>query len=251
MTEVPDLTRSPPQVGAEFDSYGQGYAAGMENPMKQLLGDSAEDFVAVKLRWLLRACPVLRSADASYRVLDYGCGTGTLLRLMRQAGLRVTLAGCDISHQMLEEAARCWPASLPKPVLHVQEAGAEAPFPLEKFDLVIISAVLHHVAPSDRPSVYAAVRRLLRAEGRVVVFEHNPLNPVTRYVVARTPIDRNAILLRASETQRALHMARFSDIRTKYLMFFPPRLKPLAACEAALGWLPLGAQYATTAFRRG
>ena len=101
-----------------------------------------------------------------------------------------------------------------------------------------------------RPDVYAALHRALRPEGSVVVFEHNPLNPVTRYVVAHTPIDRNAILLQAGETRNGLGGAGFSDVRTRYLMFFPPRLAPLAACEPALGWLPLGAQYAVTALRR-
>ena len=42
-----------------------------------------------------------------------------------------------------------------------------------------------------------------------MVFEHNPLNPVTRFVVARTPIDPNAILLRAAEVMRGLSGAGF------------------------------------------
>jgi hypothetical protein len=91
--------------------------------------------------------------------------------------------------------------------------------------------------------------RWSRAKGRVVVFEHNPLDPVTRFVVACTPIDRDAILLHADEARRGLRAARFADIRTDYLMFLPPRLKHLAMLEAALGWLPLGAQYAVTARR--
>jgi SAM-dependent methyltransferase len=240
---------SPTGAVAEFDSYAHGYAAGMDNPTKRLLGDSADDFIAVKLRWLLWSFPALRSADASFRVLDYGCGTGTLLRLMRQAGLGATLAGCDVSREMLDEAARSWPADLAAPELHAQD-GAEAAFPQGTFDLVIISAVLHHVAPEDRPNIYAVLHRALRSAGSVAVFEHNPLNPVTRYVVAHTPIDQNAILLRAGEVRNGLGEAGFSDIQTRYLMFFPPRFAPLTACEPALGWLPLGAQYAVTALRR-
>jgi SAM-dependent methyltransferase len=248
MPDLLDIPNAPERGTAEFDSYAQGYAAGMDNPTKRLLGDSADDFVAVKLRWLLRACPALRSTDSSFRVLDYGCGTGTLLRLMRQAGLSAALAGCDISGEMLEEAARCWPEDLPRPELRVQE-GAAAPFAAGDFDLVIISAVLHHVPPADRAAVYAALHGVVRPAGRVVIFEHNPLNPATRFVVAHTPIDRNAILLHASEARRGLQAARFADIRTDYLMFAPPRLTRLAALEAALGWLPLGAQYAVTARR--
>ena len=248
MSEVLEMSPSLGHGNAEFDSYAQGYAAGMDNPAKRLLGDSADDFIAVKLRWLLRTFPFLRSAGPSFRVLDYGCGTGTLLRLMREAGLQVGLAGCDISGQMLEEGARCWPANLTRPEL-LRQDGAAVPFGDSKFDLVIISAVLHHVPLVDRAGVFAALHRSLRPQGKVVVFEHNPLNPVTRYVVAHTPIDQNAILLRARETEEQFRAAQFENVRTRYLMFFPPRLKSLVACEAALGWLPLGAQYATTASR--
>ena len=232
----------------EFDSYASGYSAGMDNPMKQLLGENAEDFIQVKLRWLLRAFPILHSADASYRVLDYGCGTGTLLRVMRNAGVQVTLTGCDISRGMLEEGDRRWPVELRRAELREQQ-GAEAPFPDAHFDLAIISAVLHHVPVAERPSVYAALRRVVCPSGSLVVFEHNPWNPVTRYVVAHTTIDSNAILLRPQETRAGLQVAGFTNVRTSYLMFLPPRLRRLAACEDMLGWLPMGAQYATTACR--
>jgi hypothetical protein len=81
------------------------------------------------------------------------------------------------------------------------------------------------------------------------VFEHNPLNPVTRYVVAHTPIDRYAILLRANEVTGALNRMDFAEVRTNYLMFLPPRLQSMAGVEHSLRWLPLGAQYAVTARR--
>jgi SAM-dependent methyltransferase len=231
---------------AEFDSYAGEYAAGMDNSVKALLGESADEFVAIKLRWLLRNFPELRQHDESFRVLDYGCGIGTLLRLMAQERLSLTLSGCDISVGMLEEAIRQWPASLPKPTFH-QQTGALVPIPAASCDLVVISAVLHHVMPAQRSAVYSELRRLLRSGGHLVVFEHNPLNPVTRYVVAHTPIDRNAVLLRAGEVGSALRGAGFSAVRTGYLMFLPPRLQALAAVERGLGWLPLGAQYAVTA----
>ena len=134
---------------------------------------------------------------------------------MREAGLHAGLSGCDISGQMLEEGARCWPANLARPELLLQDSAA-VPFGDGKFDLVIISAVLHHVPPADRSDVFSALHRSLRPEGKLVVFEHNPLNPVTRYVVAHTPIDQNAILLRARETQERLRWAQFQNVRTKY-----------------------------------
>jgi SAM-dependent methyltransferase len=133
--------------------------------------------------------------------------------------------------------------------LHVQD-GSLTPLTTGSVDLVIISAVLHHVAPEDRLGVYAELQRVLRPGGRLVVFEHNPLNPVTRYVVSHTPIDQNAILLRAREVSQALRSLEFNEPQTNYLMFVPPRLGALAGIERVLHWLPLGAQYAVAATRR-
>jgi SAM-dependent methyltransferase len=233
----------------EFDAYAADYGAGMDNPVKALLGTSADDFVAIKLRWLLRRFPFLRHQGRFFRILDYGCGTATLLRLMTAQGLAATLLGCDISSGMLHQAAESWPAGMRVPQLYPQD-GVRVPLPDASVDLVIISAVLHHVPPEDRNVVYAELWRVLCSEGHLVVFEHNPWNPVTRYVVAHTPIDQNAILLRASEVSAALHQMPFDDVRTDYLMFLPPRLQRFAILENCVRWLPLGAQYATTARRR-
>ncbi len=137
-------------MSAEFDAHAPGYDGGMDNPVKAILGRDADQFLQLKLDWLLRRMPGLATADASFRVLDYGCGTAALLRLMGRQGLRPAFAGCDISAGMLEEAARTWPAEAgPKPELALQD-GARTPFPDGGFDLVVISAVLHHVSVEDR-----------------------------------------------------------------------------------------------------
>ncbi len=205
--------------------------------------DSADEFVAVKVRWLMRHFPVRHSGGT---VLDYGCGTATLLRLLARETPGATLLGCDISAGMLAQAKRVWPADLPEPGLHLQD-GARTQLPSASCDLIVISAVLHHVPPAQRGEVYSELARLLRPGGSVVVFEHNPLNPVTRYVVAHTPIDEHAILLHANEVQRGLFQAGLTRIQTGYLMFVPPRLRSLAPLEGFLGWLPFGAQYAVSA----
>lgn len=245
-TDTPPAPTAEPR--AEFDAYASDYAAGMENPLKAALGESAEQFVALKLRWLLRRYPTLRAGGAPMRVLDYGCGAATLLRLMAEEGVTASLAGTDVSEGMLAEAERRWPERFraARPELRAQR-GARTPFPDGSFDLVVISAVLHHVPLGERPGVYAELRRVARPGGQVVVFEHNPLNPVTRYVVARTPIDRDAVLLRAREAEEGLAAAGATGLRTRYIMFAPPRLRALAPLEEALGWLPLGAQYVVTA----
>lgn len=231
---------------AEFDAYANGYDGGMDNPVKALLGDSAADFIAVKVRWLRRHWPDLWT-DPALPLLDYGCGTAALLRLLRAAGVPGPMTGTDVSAGMLREAARGWPAGATPPSFRTQD-GAATGLADESYGAAVISAVLHHVPPAERTAVYAELHRVLRPGGRLVVFEHNPWNPVTRYVVARTPIDADAILLPRTETMRALKDAGWRDVRVKDLMFLPPKLGPFAtAAERLFSWLPLGGQYAVTA----
>ena len=72
---------------AEFDSHAAHYDGGLDNPIKRLVGSSADQFIAVKARWLLRHEPELASGGLA--VLDYGCGAGDLMRV---------LAGLDKPH---------------------------------------------------------------------------------------------------------------------------------------------------------
>ncbi|MFZ5781175.1 MAG: class I SAM-dependent methyltransferase [Pseudomonadota bacterium] len=230
---------------AEFDRHAASYDGGLDNPVKRLMGNAADQFIAVKARWLLRREPALKQGGLA--LLDYGCGAGDLMRVLAGLGARAAFTGCDVSGGMLAEAGKRWPdVSGPAPALALQD-GAHAPFADGRFDVVTISAVLHHVPLDERPAVYRELGRLLRPGGRLYVFEHNPRNPLVRYVIARTPIDANAILLDAREVRHGLLDAARYELDTDYLMFMPPGLPALGGIDRLLAWLPLGAQYAVAA----
>jgi ubiquinone/menaquinone biosynthesis C-methylase UbiE len=232
-------------MSAEFDRHADKYDGGLDNPIKRMMGDSADQFMAVKVRWLLRQEPGLPAGGLS--LLDYGCGAGDLMRVLALNGARASLAGCDVSPGMLAEARKRWPPSLGNPPLLEQQEGARTPFADHQFDVVLISAVLHHVPVSDRGAVYAELGRVLKPGGRLYVFEHNPRNPLVRYVVSVTQIDENAILLDPREVHRGLLSSGRYALETDYLMFMPPRLAFLGFIDRLLEWLPLGAQYAVRA----
>lgn len=230
---------------AEFDRHAADYDGGLDNPVKRLMGNSQDQFIAVKARWLLRREPGLRTGGLS--LLDYGCGAGDLLRVLAGLGARGDFTGCDVSTGMMEEARKRWPADLgPVPALAAQD-GARTPFAAGRFDIVTISAVLHHVPLAERDAVYRELGRVLKPGGRIYVFEHNPRNPLVRYVVARTPIDENAILLDEKEVRHGLLDAAHYDIASDYLMFVPPGITFLRGVDRLLAWLPLGAQYVVAA----
>jgi ubiquinone/menaquinone biosynthesis C-methylase UbiE len=230
---------------AEFDRHAATYDGGLGNPIKRLMGDSADQFIAVKARWLLRREPRLTTGGLA--VLDYGCGAGDLLRVLAGLGARADFTGCDVSAGMLAEAGKRWPEAFgPVPALAAQ-VGALTPFVDGSFDIVTISAVLHHVPLEERSAVYRELGRVLKPGGRIYVFEHNPRNPLVRYVIARTPIDENALLLDEKEVRHGLLDAARYDIASNYLMFMPPGITFLRGIDRLLAWLPLGAQYVVAA----
>ena len=232
-------------MSAEFDKHAASYDGGLDNPIKRMFASSPDDYIAVKARWLMRREKGLREGTLS--LLDYGCGAGDLMRVLAGLGARAAFSGCDVSTGMLAEAASRWPTGQGATPALVTQDGARTPFIDGQFDIATVSAVLHHVALAERPAVYAELGRVLKPGGRLYVFEHNPRNPLVRHVIARTPIDANAILLDANEVQEGLLDSARYEVETDYLMFMPPGIKFLRAIDRALAWLPLGAQYAVAA----
>jgi 2-polyprenyl-3-methyl-5-hydroxy-6-metoxy-1,4-benzoquinol methylase len=242
---IPSSSAPPSTPRAEFDAYAQDYTAGMEDPIKRLMGGTFEAFIDLKARYLMRDLGRrrLRSVTqvSAARLLDFGCGSGELLQSLRRHGFTGELHGCDVSTAMLAEAARRWCYG-PSPMLYAVGTG-ELPFTESSLDLVTVCCVLHHVPLAKHSAVLARLVGLLKPAGRIVVFEHNPLNPITRHIVRRAPIDRNAVLVSAASVQRELAAAGMIDVRTRFILFFPPRFPQLARIESLLGWLPLGGQY--------
>lgn len=91
--------------------------------------------------------------------------------------------------------------------------------------------------------------RVLRPGGVAAIFEHNPLNPVTRRVVANCVFDEDATLLRRHTAARLLRDAGLRTTEHRYIAFLPFGGAKVAPLESALRRLPLGAQYFVAATR--
>ena len=92
--------------------------------------------------------------------------------------------------------------------------------------------------------------RVVRPGGLVAVFEHNPLNPLTRRVVRDCAFDEGVELLPRRELETLLRAAGLEVVSAHYLLFFPWRGRLFEAAERLLARLPLGAQYVVAARRR-
>ena len=99
------------------------------------------------------------------RVLDVGCGPGTVLeRLARERD--VEPAGIDVSPAMLEEAQR----RLPDADLRLGRAES-LPFADGSFDVALMRMVVHLL---DRPAAFREVVRVVGPEGRLVITTSEP-----------------------------------------------------------------------------
>lgn len=92
-------------------------------------------------------------------LLDVGCGSGTLLGLLKQRGFRVM--GVDFS----AEAANV--AQTENGVRVVVGSLTDAAFPAESFDVVTLFHVMEHVA--NPREVLSEARRILRPGGAIVL----------------------------------------------------------------------------------
>jgi SAM-dependent methyltransferase len=123
------------------------------------------------------------------RVLLYGCGPAFEARRFVQAGA-THVAGIDISDA---EIAQAWSMAREGGYddrVDFRAGDAQATgFPDEAFDLIVGSAILHHL---DVRQALVEVRRILAPSGRAVFLEplaHNPLLRLGRRLTpsARTP----------------------------------------------------------------
>ncbi|HMA94854.1 MAG TPA: hypothetical protein VKP30_19320, partial [Polyangiaceae bacterium] len=118
-----------------------------------------------------------------------------------------------------------------------------AAIPKRHFGVVILANVLHHVPPVEREAlVHSLVESLQPGRGKLVVFEHNPYNPLTRRAVAACEFDDDAVLLGPLELTRLLSASGLVRPKRQFIVFFPRVLSALRRLEPSLGWLPLGAQ---------
>ena len=213
-------------TAAKFDEYARSYDA-LHNQNLAASGEPLEYFSAYK-----RACLERLGAPATEPLLDYGCGIGNVTRALAD-GFR-EVHGFDPSSESLKVAQE----RVPEASFHTDIAAV----PNAHFASAVVSGVLHHVPRAERAGALGRVREKLRPGGRVFVFEHNPLNPVTRHTVATCPFDDDADLLWPWQAKRLLRAAGFRAVRLDYIVFFPRPLARLRPLEPRLRWLPIGAQ---------
>jgi SAM-dependent methyltransferase len=223
-------------LSPEFDGFADGYQHLLRDPIRERFAPCSRFFAVRKWEVLKRFYGRTGRHLAGIAWLDVGCGFGELLSLGKSSVREA--AGCDPSAEMLE---RCRGLNV-----RLQRSPVCLPYPNETFQLVTVVCVYHHVSSDMRPLLTAEARRVLTAGGLLCIIEHNPINPVTRLIVSRTPVDAQAQLLTAARVRSLMRSAKVKPIHTEYFLYLPERMFNVAQWfESLLACFPLGGQYAT------
>jgi ubiquinone/menaquinone biosynthesis C-methylase UbiE len=222
---------------AEFDRFADEYRQLHANNIR-LSGEGPEYFAEYKV---VDVAALLRTGGfpPDPAILDFGAGVGTSVAHFRKHVPRCKLTCLDISSKSLEIGA----ARFPGEANFVHFDGVRLPFADNCFDLVFVACVLHHIAHTEHAHFLEEFQRVIRPGGGLVVFEHNPYNPLTVHAVNTCPFDENAVLLRPRRLAAAVRAARFAGSIVRYRIFFPHIARHLRRLEKSLTWLPIGAQY--------
>ncbi|MBE3040923.1 MAG: class I SAM-dependent methyltransferase [Chloroflexi bacterium] len=138
----------------------------MHQDSYKFIGKIYDWLVEPSLRDWRQIALALSPLEIGMRVLDVGCGTGTLLRLYQAAGFEVS--GIDASPTMLGLAR----VKLGETAdLRLGDA-ARMPFQGEAFDLVTAVYSLHEMPSVTRSAVMQEIIRLVKPAGRILIIEY-------------------------------------------------------------------------------
>ena len=80
-------------------------------------------------------------------------------------------------------------------------------------------------------------------DGNLLIYEHNPYNPVTLKIVANCEFDADAELIKKKDLIKICNLNNLKLKKSGYIHFFPSKLKFLFKVEKYFKWFFLGAQY--------
>lgn len=150
------------------------------------------------LLWLMREkrfkSDLIEQAQVSIgsRILDVGCGTGTLAIMIKKLHPKTAVVGIDADPKILRLAqAKATKAGLD--LILDQGMSYELPYADNSFDRVLSSLFLHHLTTQDKLRTLLEVLRVLRPQGRFDVVDFGP--PCTFYsrLVARITVNNEEV----------------------------------------------------------
>jgi len=107
---------------------------------------------------------IAEHTQSGNKVLDLGCGTGTLAQMCIEQGAEVT--GVDANSGMLEVAKRNSPSAN---YLNVSLSNLDEHFSDESFDIILSTLAFSELTRAERVHVMKEIKRILKNDGKVLI----------------------------------------------------------------------------------
>ncbi len=227
---------------AEFDGYSENYRE-QHAASIAFSGFELDYFAQYKAATTKECCDKLGFVPKT--IMDFGAGIGNSVKPLATQFPEAVITCVDVSEESLRHCASLGVSNVKMQVYD----GMTLPFADGSIDLAFTACVFHHIPGQHHELLLAEIRRCLAPNGMMILFEHNPLNPLTQLAVARCPFDENAVLITSWEMRKRFQRAGFSNIRSRFCIFFPGFLSRLRKIERWLEAIPLGGQYYVVATR--
>ena len=224
-------------MSGSFDSFSKNYNTVVNDSIRRT-GYDTESLVSAKLQKIAHTFPDL--TDKKFRLLDFGCGVGNLYGGIAKFFPNAVYTGVDPSINSIKKAR------LRFQVNNAFQGYESQEWTSLKYDLIFSGGVFHHIPQKEHSKIIEKLFSLLNQNGRLVIWEHNPLNPITQKIIKDCPIDKDAVLVSSKNIKKLFEGVSFSKVNVSYTAFFPKFLSPLNQLEPLLEWLPLGGQYVVT-----
>ena len=102
------------------------------------------------------------------KILDLGCGTGTLTLMLKRAHPDTEIIGLDGDEQTLKIARR---KSKNDDIQWEQSLATTLPYPDSTFDRVVTSLVIHHLTTDEKRLVFHEMHRVLKPQGELHILD--------------------------------------------------------------------------------
>jgi ubiquinone/menaquinone biosynthesis C-methylase UbiE len=222
-----------------FDQYADNYSAEIDKSLGAF--GTEHDFFTQHKAWLINRILAKSGRNpANMSLLDVGCGVGKIHRALKDVMQKVS--GVDVSAESIRLAGHEH-----KNCDYRTYDGQHLPYADGNFDMAMAICVFHHIPPAQWQQVAAEMLRVLKPGGLVLVIEHNPFNPVTRYIVNSCSFDADAVLLSPRRLRKLFERPNAEQVATRSILNIPPKSEILRSLDMSLGLLPIGAQYYLTA----
>ena len=138
------------------------------------------------LKWIMREesfkLKLIENADIQpgMKILDLGCGTGTLALMIKHAQPDANIIGLDGDPQVLDIARS---KSRGLDIQWDEGLASSLPYQDSVFDRVITSLVIHHLNTDDKRRAFQEIYRVLKPQGELHVLDFGvPYSTLTHFV---------------------------------------------------------------------